>query len=104
MVARVADGESPVDAAVIGVSLGFPCGQFPREFGSASDTTVQALTRQDAEFDFGNVEPTSVARGVDDMEPPRQAVRFGGRKGLVQRGDAMSIQIVANQRDLAPWG
>lgn len=79
----VADSESPMDATVVGVSLGFPGRQFASEFFSAADAAVQALARQDTEFDLRDVEPTAVARRVDDRKTPRQAARLGGGKCFV---------------------
>ena len=48
---------------------------------------------QDAEFGFGEIEPTAMLWSVVPFEALRQAARFGGRKRFVKRSRAVDIEI-----------
>ena len=62
--------------------------------------SIQTLLDEDVEFDLGHVQPTAVLGRVDELETIPQ--RFGGRgrKRLVERARAVSIEIVHHERDL----
>src|SRR5207237_1587925 len=65
---------------------------------------VQALPRKNAQFDFRDVEPTAVARGVNDLQPRGQSMSLGGGEGRVQRGDVVGVEVIANHPDLRGCG
>ena len=46
------------------VAGGLRCGQVPFECRFVRDAPMQALARQDTEFDLGHIEPTAVLGGV----------------------------------------
>ena len=68
---------------------------------SAAALPVQALPRQDAEFDFGHVQTTAVAWRVGELPTPGQPVGLLGGEGLLERGDLVRVQVVADQLHLA---
>jgi hypothetical protein len=53
-----------------------PCGDFADQGLFVGDAAVQALGRENAEFGFGDVEPTAVLRRV---MPLCAAENYGGR-------------------------
>src|ERR1019366_9043224 len=57
----------------------------------------QTLTRQDGEFGFGHVEPTAVFGCVVPLKSFGQPPRFRGRKGLVQGGWFVGVEIVLHE-------
>ena len=60
--------ELPIDLAVDPVSRFLPGMNFATEQFRTLNTTIQALTLQDAEFTFGNVQPTSVFWRVMNLQ------------------------------------
>ena len=59
----------------------------------------QALADHDAEFDLGDVEPTAVLGGVDELEAVPQRLGLGRREGLVEGAGAVSAQVVHHESD-----
>ena len=57
------------------------------------------MTDHDAELDLGDVEPTAVLGGVDELEAVPQRLGLGWRKGLVQGAGAVGVQVVHHQCD-----
>ena len=74
----------PIRLGVAGVTVALPGGDFLDEGLFVGNPAVEALGRQDAEFGFGQIEPTAVLWGVVPFEALDQAPGFGGRKGLVE--------------------
>src|ERR1700721_905294 len=66
--------EPPDDPAPIGVAVSLPGPTLGIHFGRRSDPAVQALPGQYRQLDLRHVEPTAVARCVDDLQPPRQSM------------------------------
>jgi hypothetical protein len=64
------------------------------------DAAVETLDGEDAEFGLGQVEPASMLGRVMPFEPLDEAARFGGRKGLVERSQAMGVEVVLDEHDL----
>src|SRR5258707_6173204 len=64
-----------------------------------SDTPVEALAAQDADFDLHHVEPAGVLGRVGELQPAQHGARFGGRKGLVERAGRVCRQIVQDDAD-----
>jgi hypothetical protein len=60
----------------------------------------QALTGEDAELDFSDVEPRCVLWGVMDLQPIRQRFGFFGREDLIQGGRGMGVEIVHDEHHL----
>src|SRR5438105_3539449 len=101
---RVGGGELPADDRGLTTTLNVPGVQFTPQARFVGDSAVQALPRKNAQFDFGDVEPTAVARGVNDLQPRGQSMSLGGGEGRVQRGDVVGVEVVANHPDLRGGG
>ena len=94
----------PVGPGMLGVAVRFPGGDFVNQRRFVGNAAVEALRAQNAEFGFGEVEPTAVLGSVVPFEALRQAAGFGGRKGLVKRSRAVDIEIVLDENDLRGAG
>ena len=97
--AGVFGGELPIDLTLVGVGGGLPDGEFAVEDFEVADTAIQALPCQRGEFDLGDVEPGAVLWGVVDLESLGECVGFGGWECLVERGDAVGVEVVHHQHD-----
>src|SRR5215831_4653750 len=93
--------ETPLYPAGLIVSRPLPRGGFCAQLGHRTDSSIQTLTAQGGRFDFGHVEPATIAGRVMDLQTPRQTVRFRSREGLVERRDAVGIEVIAHQLHLA---
>jgi hypothetical protein len=80
----VFDLEEPVDFRVSLVASLLPGGDFRFEAVSVGNTTVQALTRQDGEFDFRLVEPGAVLGSRMKPQPFADPLSLCGREGFIQ--------------------
>ena len=88
----------PVGLGMLGVAVAFPGGDFVNQRRLVGNAAVEALRGQDAEFGFGEFEPTAVLWSVVPFEALRQAAGFGGRKRFVKRSRAVDIEIVLDDR------
>ena len=77
-------GEVPVWLGVIGISLVLPGGDFVDEGLFVGDAAVEALGGEDAEFGFGQIEPTAVLWRVMPFETFDQPSGVVGRKSFVK--------------------
>ena len=77
-------GEVPIGLSVIGISVAGPSGDFLDESLFVRDAAVEALGRQDAQFGFRQIKPTSMLWSVVPFEALDQSPCFGGRKGFVE--------------------
>jgi len=102
--AGVCGRKVPVGLGMLGVAVAFPGGDFVNQRLLVGNAAVEALRGQDAEFGFGEVEPTAVLGSVVPFEALREAAGFGGRKRLVQRSRAVDIKIVLDENDLRGAG
>ena len=74
--------------------MALPSGDLSFEGLLVGNASAQALARQNAEFGFGHVEPTSVFGRVMPFESFGEATRFGGGEGRVERGRRVGAEIV----------
>ena len=91
---RIGGGELPVDCRRLGAALDIPGVEFSPQAWFVGNASIEALARKDARFDFRDVEPTAVARGVDDLKPRRQIMGLWSREGRVERGDVVGVEVV----------
>ena len=61
------------------------------------DAAVEALPGQDGQLDLGDVEPGAVFGGVVDLQALGQGERLGGFERLVERADAVGVEVVHDQ-------
>ena len=95
--AGVGGCEAPVWLGVIFISVILPGGDLVSEDLLIGDAAVEALGRQDAEFQLRQIEPAAVLWRVMPFEPLDQPPGFGGREGLVERSFAVGVEIVLDQ-------
>ena len=86
-------GELPVSRGVIGISVMFPGGDFVDEGLLVGDAAVEALSGEDTELGFRQIEPAAVLGRVVPFEALDQPPGFGGRKR--KRGDANFAWVYA---------
>ena len=84
--ARLVVGELPVDAGLRGIPLIGPGLRLASEGVDIWDPTAQALLGEDAQFDFGHVEPAAVLWRVVDFQPLQQAP-------AIERGVALQLPL-----------
>jgi hypothetical protein len=73
---RVGRRESPICSAASFVPLALPSGDCGvHGCGGGEAPRAQALTREQAQFHFGHVQPTAVLGRVNQADPTRQAMR-----------------------------
>ena len=94
----------PVGLGVKGVAALFPGGDFVDQGLLVGDAAIKALRREDGEFGFGHVEPTSVLGRVMPFEPFNEAARFCGGEGFVERCGRVRAEIVLNENDFVGVG
>lgn len=61
------------------------------------DTPVEALPREDAQFDFCDIEPTAVLGGVVDLKPFSKPASLFGWKRFIQGCDGMDVEVVHDE-------
>ena len=81
---RVVGGEVPVDLGSDPVSGGLPSADFGSQGVDGVDAAVEALADRHAEFDLGDVQPTAVLGGVDELEAVPQRLGPCRVEGLVE--------------------
>ena len=64
--------ELPFDGAALCVPVGLPSIDFPLQKMSIGDSTIQALTSEDADFDLCHVEPTRMLGRVVEAHATQQ--------------------------------
>ena len=87
-------GELPIDLAVDRIARFLPCINFATKQCRTLDTTIQALTLQNAEFTFGNVQPTAVFRRVVNLQTLGQRASDSRFKRFVERARRMGVEVV----------
>src|SRR3954451_20715736 len=88
-------GEAPLDGRVLPVAVGLPSGDFAFERRPISEAAVEALAAEDGELNLRHVKPTPVLGCVMEFQSAGDPPGLGGRKGLVERGRGMRIEVVA---------
>src|SRR5262249_60810003 len=83
----------------MGIALVLPGVDFVDQGLLVWDAAVEALGGEDAEFGFGEIEPTAMLWRVVPFESLDQPSCFGRREGLVERGLAVDIEIVLDEHD-----
>jgi hypothetical protein len=91
--------EVPVGLGVAGIAIVLPGCDFLDQGLLVGNAPVEALGRQDAEFGFGEIEPTAVPGRVVPFEALDQPPGLGGWKSFVKRSLAVDIEIVLDQND-----
>ena len=91
--------ELPVDFGAGLVASRFPGRDFANQGVFVWDPLPQALTGQDGQFAFGDVEPTGMFGGVVPLELGCQTMGFFGIETLIEGSWPMRVQVVGDQDD-----
>ena len=92
-------GELPIDAFAGSVASALPSIDFPAKGWEVRNTTVKALFRQNTQFDFGGVKPTSVFGRVMNLQSLHVIPSLFRRKRFIKRRDGVRVQVVADQNN-----
>ena len=95
--ASVLSGETPVYDGYSLVTLMFQRRDLSLQYHLVADPTVETLVAQDAQLYLSHVQPTAVYRSVVKIQALGDATRFGWLKGIVQRTQLVSVEIVQHQ-------
>ncbi len=82
------------------VAIILPGGDLAFECLFVWNAPAQALSAQNGEFGFGQIEPASMFGCIMPFEPQGEAARLGGWESGVKRGRRMRVEIVLEQPDL----
>ena len=88
------DAEMLVDTDLRAVSLLFQDMNLPAEGLLVGDALFEAAAGENTEFDLRHIQPTAMLGRVVKLQPLGYAPGLRQRKGLIQRGLAMGVQIV----------
>ena len=92
--ASILGGELPVDLCLYPVSGGLPGGDFGAQGIDGVDAAIQALADHDVELDLGDVQPTAVLGGEDELEAVPQRLGPGRFEGFVERAGAVRVSPI----------
>src|SRR5436190_619649 len=84
------DGKAPVNLHLVGVSCLIPSLNFTAKVIDRADSARQALAAQGTQLVLGDVQPTSMLRGVMDFESFGHSPGFCWWKCFVERPQSMS--------------
>ena len=84
----------PVGFGVALVAVVLPCGDFAGEDLLVGDAAIQTLRGENAEFGFGQIEPTAVLGRVVPFEALDEPARLGRGKGLIERGWLVGVDMI----------
>lgn len=98
-VASVGSFHSPCRGTGFLITSCLPRLDFRGHCGDARKAAVQTLTSQNAQFHFRHVQPTSIHWGVNDSQATCQSMSGRSIERMIQTGDVVGVQIVANEGD-----
>ena len=77
--------EHPVDPSAGSIARPLPGGDLVFQPLAIIDAPTQALALENPDLDLGHVQPAGVLGGEVELQPPQEAMRLRGSKGLVER-------------------
>ena len=87
-------GEAPIDWTRQRIACVFPSSNFLCQSLLVRNTAVKTLTREDTQFNFCQIQPTAMLRGVVKLQAVENAAGFRGEKSFVKGGFDVSVEIV----------
>jgi hypothetical protein len=90
----------PIGFCVLLVASRLPSSDFIGQGLFVGNAPIETLSREDAEFGFGHIQPTAVFGCIVPFEPLDQPSGFLGRKGFVERSGLVGVEIVLHEHDL----
>lgn len=101
---RVLSRERPLDAPMLGVTARLPSSDLGGDCGAIRQTPIKTLAIEDADFDFGHIEPAGMLRGVMEYDPSQQGLRLADTQHFLEALAKMGVEVVHNQVDAACSG
>ena len=74
----------PIGFGVLAVAFSLPRCDFVDQSLLVRNAAIETLARDDTEFGFSHVQPTSMFGRVVPLEALDQPARLGGREGLIE--------------------
>jgi len=103
----IGGGELPVNTTSTAVTFARPCchlATLATQAGDGAGSASEAMTRQNAQFTFGDIEPTAVLGRIMNLDPLGQSACFGRGECLVQGCQLVGVEIVTDQNDFFRLG
>ena len=91
--AGVSGGKAPVDQRFGLVAASLPCRNLTAQGCHVGHPTGQALFGERRELAFRHVEPTPMLGGVVKFQLAGEPPRFGWRKGFIEGGGRMRVEM-----------
>ena len=85
--------EAPHDATMVGVASLLPSSNFERDRCLVLEPPPQTLALQDADLDFGHVEPTRVLGRIVKLDATQQRGRGLGTEHLLKACAKMCVRL-----------
>ena len=96
--------EPPFDVGFSLVQLQFQGMNLPTEGFLVGKTLPGTTEEEDTELDLNHIQPTPVLGGPMKLQPPFNAPRLRGGKGLVHLCWAMGFKLSSTRRTTGTWG
>ena len=94
---RILPSEFPLDGSPLGVSSLLPCIDLGLQGFCGVNSPIQALTGEDADFDFGHVQPARVLGRVVELHSAQQPGGPALSQHVVEAFLEVDIQVVQNE-------
>lgn len=89
--------ELPVNPLLEAVPSDIPCGRLLLESLHGIDPTIEALSGEHRKLHLRDVQPGAMLRGVVEFDPLHDPSRLRRAERLVQGGEVVRVQIVADE-------
>ena len=89
--------KSPFDLGTGGVARFFQLHGFALEGCFVADASVPTLTREDAQLDLRDVEPTAMLWCVMNLQLPGNAACLFRRKRFIERSELVRVEVVHDE-------
>src|SRR5258708_7054752 len=97
--ASIGTRKVPMNAAVLRIALSRQGHHVLPQMIEALDAFGQTPPLKNADLDLGHIEPTAMFGRVMHLQSLPDALRFLGRKRLVEAGSGMGVEVVHHQAD-----
>src|SRR5437588_6309526 len=102
--ASISAGKAPMDTRLLRIALSGQGHNLLPQMIEALDAFGQTAAFKNADLNLGHIEPTPMLGRVMHLQSLPDALRFLGRKGLVEAGRRMRVEVVHDQADHARLG
>ena len=100
----IMESKLPGDGSALGIALQLKRVDALAQRPQAVHASRQARALENADLDFGHVQPTAMLGRVVKFQPPQDPPSLCGRKGFVEDGCRMHIEIVYPEANVLRLG